>query len=202
MLLARDWLEKNWQIVAIIAAIVIVVIVAVVYFINLQASKKYEAADQLTLAISKLRMQNYQEAITDLQSIVDNYGGTMAALAQFNLANAYYESRNYEQAGIQYNNYIDNYHHDRLTTASAIAGVAASMESQQQFGAAGDKYIEAARYYPEGANAPDYYVSAVRCYAEGGDREKAETALDEIEEKFPNSPHYQTAAQLIMKVLI
>lgn len=200
MLLAKDWLTEKWQIVAISALIIVVVIVAIVYFNNLQAAKKLEAENLLNNASVKLMQQNYDGAINDLKNIVDNYSGAAAATAQFRLANAYYETREYAEARAQYEVYVNSYHNDKLTTSSAIAGIAACLENSQEFGSAGDKYLEAVEYYPDSPSAPDYYLGAVRCYTLGGDKEKAEKALAELESKFANTTYSRKAAMIIMGV--
>jgi len=201
MLLAKDWFIDKWQIVAISVAIVVVVIVAITYFSGLQESKKYTGADLINAATIKLRQQNYVEAIPELEQIASEYSGAVASRAQFYLANAYYESRNYDSAIVHFEKYISSYGHDKIVTASAYAGVAACLESKQEFGPAGEKYLEAIEYYPETPSAPDFYLGAVRCYSLGGDTEKAEASLATLEDKFPNTKYARTAARLIMGVV-
>ncbi|UCD18122.1 MAG: tetratricopeptide repeat protein [Candidatus Zixiibacteriota bacterium] len=202
MLQTREWLLENWQVIAIVAAVVILVIAGGVYFINMQASKKVEGANQLTRAMAELRRQNNQVAILELSNILDEYGGLTAAKAAFYLANAHYESRNYDEAITYYKRHIDDYHIDRLTAASAIAGIAACLENKQQFLEAGDKYYEAIEYYADGPAAADYYLGAVRCYSLGGDKERTEKALAELKEKYPNTEYARTAIMLAMPLEI
>lgn len=201
MLLAKDWLMEKWQLVLIAVAIVVVVIFAITYFSGLQESKKYTGADLINAATIKLRQQNYIEAIPELERIVSDYSGNVAARAQFYLANAFYESRNYDSAITHFEKYISSYSHDKIVTASAYAGIAACMESKQEFGQAADKYLEAIKYYSETPSAPDFYLGAVRCYSLGGDREKAESSLAQMEDKFPNTKYTRTASRLIMGVV-
>ena len=147
MLQSKDWLSDNWQPVAIGAAVLVIAVVAVVYFVNVQETKGKEAGVRLSQAVANLNRGNYQEAILELNAIADEYGGRTGGMALFYLANAHYESRNYDQAIENYQKYIDKYSLDNLTTSSAIAGIAASLESKQEFLAAGDKYYEAIEYY-------------------------------------------------------
>jgi TolA-binding protein len=203
MLLAKDWLSERWQIVAIAAVVVIVVIVAIVYFSNLQKERAQLGSEQLSQAVLKMRQMNYQEAIIDFARIADEFGGGVASRAQFYLANAHYDSRNYEEAITNYQKYLDKYgNDDPLTSSSAIAGVAACMENQQQYLAAGDKYLEAIAFYPKTATAADYYLGSVRCYVLAGDSARAEQALSELNDKFPRSEQSLSAIRLIMSVRI
>ncbi len=198
MLIAKDWLTERWQPVAIGVAVVVIAAVAVVYFINLQESKQLEAATRLQNAFIKMRQMNYQEAIVEFGQIVDNYGGEIGARAQFYLANAHYESRNYDEAISNYQRFIDKYHTTKLMTASAIAGVAACLENKREFLQAGDKYVEAINFYPESPSAPDYYLGAVRTYVLGGDIGKAEQSLTEMKDKFAGNEYLKTATRLLM----
>ncbi len=201
MLQTKEWFMEKWQIVVIAVAIVVVVIVAISYFADLRESKNYTGADLLNTANLKLRQRNYPEAITDLERIVDEYSGQIADKAQFGLANAHYESRNFDEAIKQYEEYIGKYHKDPIAIASSIAGIASCMENRQEFVSAGVKYEEAATYKPISPMAADYYLGAVRCFTLGGDREKAESALSELNEKYPNTKYSKTAARLIMGVV-
>ncbi|MEW5923133.1 MAG: tetratricopeptide repeat protein [Candidatus Zixiibacteriota bacterium] len=200
MLQAKEWILENWQQLAIGVVAAIVVVVAVVYFVNMQSSKGEEGAVRLTQAVANLNRGNYQEAILELGNIADDYSGRIGGMAQFYLANAHYESRNYDQAIENYQKYIDQCHIDGLTTASAIAGIGACLENKQEFLAAGDKYVEAIKYFPDSPNVPDYYVGAVRNYVSGSDREKMEEILGELNRNFPNSDYSREATRLAMSL--
>ena len=200
MLRTKDQVMGNWQVLLISAAIVILVIVATVYFVNRQSTRSVEAADRLNKAILELRRQNYQPAILELGSIVDDYSGRVAGLAQFNLANAHFESKNYDEAIANYQKFIDKFHTDDLMTASAIAGIASSMECKQDFAGAAEKYYEAIKHYPGSPSAPDYYLGAVRCYIQGGNKDKANLMLGELKEKFPGTATERSAVRLAARL--
>lgn len=200
MLQTRDRFMEYWQIITIVTVIIVLAIAGVMYFSSMRASKKIEAANRLNAAILEARRQNYQVAILELGTVADEYSGHIAGQAVFSLANAHYESKNYDEAIANFQKYIDKYHFDRLTTASAIAGIASSLENKQEFLAAGDKYYEATQSYVESPLAPDHYLGAVRCYVMAGNRDKVETMLREIEEKFPNTEYSRTAIRLAMSL--
>jgi TolA-binding protein len=147
--------------------------------------------------MDELRRQNYQVAILELNDIVDEYGGEVAGKALFNLANAYYASRNYNEAIASFQEYIDNYQGNKLVVSSAIAGVAACYEGIQEFQMAADKYIEAARYYPESPSVPDYLLGAVRNYINVGNITRADEILDELSTDYSRSDQYRTAIRLV-----
>lgn len=198
MLQSREWFLVNWQVVSIAAAAVIVVIVGAVYFFGMQEGKEAESLDRLNRAVAEARRQNYQVAILELKSIADSYGGSVGGLALFNLANAYYESKNYDEALNAYQQYADKYRQDKLMTSSAIAGAGACLENKQQFQPAGEKFLDALKFYPESPAAPDYYLSAIRNYVSAGDRGKVDSLLDEMKEKFPGTEYFRIATRYAM----
>jgi len=199
MLQAKEWLMDNWQLTAIIGAIVLLVIIGIVYMAGTKSGKQQEAASRLASAFAEAKRGNNQVAILELGSIADEIGGYIGARAQFYLANAHYDTRNYDEAIANYQKYIDKFHQDKLTTASAIAGIAFCMENKQEFIPAAEKFLEAAKYYPESPSAPDFYVGAVRCYTTAQDFARANEILDEIKEKFPNTDYIRQAIMLVMR---
>lgn len=200
MLRTKEQFLDNWQVIAISAAVVVLVIVATVYFVNLKSAQRLEASSRLSGALAEYRRQNYQVAILELGSIADEYSGRIAGMALFYLGNAHYEIKNYDEAIATFQRFIDESHVDRLTTTSAIAGIASCYENKQEFLAAGDKYYEALDYYPESPSAPDYYLGAVRNYVMGGDKEKTEKTLAELKEKFPNTDYTHSAVRVAMRL--
>jgi TolA-binding protein len=199
MLLSRDWILNNWQIIAIVGAILIISIVAVIYYSKMQGGKKTEASERLSRAVSELRRQNYQVAILELKSIADEQGGDIGATALISLASGYYDSKNYDEAINSFKKYIDDYRSDPLMTASALAGIALSLENKREYLAAGDKFVEAIKSLPDSPGVPDYYVGAVRNFALGGEITKAESMLNELKEKYPGSDFIQTATIILMQ---
>ncbi|SYZ73666.1 hypothetical protein TRIP_C30103 [Candidatus Zixiibacteriota bacterium] len=200
MLQSREWLTDNWQVFAIGLAVVVVLIAAGFYYFKMQSDKAQQAGDRLAKAIAELRQQNFQVAILDLKDLADNYSGSVKARAQFDLANAYYDNKSYDDAITQYQKYIDEVHSDPLTTASAMAGVAACLENKQQFLAAGDKFAETVKAFPDSPAEPEYLVGAVRNYVAAGDSQKADSLVTVINSKFPGSDFQLAATRLAMQL--
>jgi len=200
MLQTRDWLLDHWQPVALTAAVVLIVIVGVTYYSGTQESRGAEASGRLSAAVSELRRENFQAAIVELNDIAEQYGGETRAAATFHLANAYFRSKNYDEALAQYEKYFDEYHRTKLTASSALGGIAACYESKQEFQQAADKYIEAYEYYPKSPNAPDYLLGAVRNYVTIGNKEKADEIVGMLESEYDDSQQYRAAVMLSMKL--
>ncbi len=199
MIKAKDWLMINWQVTAIVAAIILLAVIGIVYIVSTKSGKQQEAASRLAAAYAELKKDNSQVAILELSSIAEDYTGYIAARAQFYLANAHYESRNYDEAIANYQKYIDKFHEDKITTASAIAGIAYCMENKQEFVPAGEKFLEAVKYYPDSPSAPDYYLGAIRCFTTAQDFTRADQILDELNEKYPNTDYARRATMLVMR---
>ncbi len=199
MLKTRNWLEDNWQIFAVVVAAIIIIVVGAFYYAGHQSDMEQEALQKYSQALNQLQTRNYQPAILSFNDIIDNYSGDVVGRAQFNLGNAYFESRDYEEAIAAFQKYIDKYHLDPLTTSSAIAGIASSLESQQKFAEAAAKYLEAIDTYPDTPAKPDYLLGAIRCYSQLGEKDKIKPELDILGKEFAGSDQYFTAYQLYMQ---
>lgn len=202
MLQSRDWVGENWQIVMIAIAAIIVIAVGATYYSNMKSGQAEEAADRFAEAIGKYRQQNFQVAILDFNSIAEDYSGPIAASAVFYAANSYFESKNYDEAIVNYQAYLDKYKIDEITSSSAIAGIAACYEVKQDFQTAAEKYLEAIRLYPGLAGEPDYLVSAVRNYVNAGMEPEAQEALARLNDDFAGTNQQRTATYLAMKLKI
>jgi len=200
MLQWRDWILDNWQVLALVGAVVVLAVVGIVYYTGIRQTKGIEGSQKLAQAVDKMYRQNYQLAIVELNEVVDNYSGHVAALAQFHLGNAYYESKNYDEAINSFEKYISKYHEDKLKTASAIAGVAAALEGKQEFQGAAEKYLEAEQYYPGAPGASAYLLGAVRNFVNVDQKEMAREALDRLRETFPGSEQLRTAITLTARL--
>jgi TolA-binding protein len=200
MFKTREWIEENWQVLSIVAAVVIIVIIGSVYYVNMQSKNRIDAADRMSKAVSELRQRNYQVAIVELNSIIDDYGGKIAGQAVFNLGNAYYESQNYDEAIRNYQLYIDKYKGDPIITSSAMAGIAACYENQQEFEKAGEQFLKAAQYNYQSPGAPGYLQGAVRNFVNAGDKDRTEEVLDILREEFPNSEQLTEATILAARL--
>jgi TolA-binding protein len=197
MLQSKGWFLENWQFVVIGAAIVVLAVVGIVYYSGSRTAKVEEAKTQFAQAMSSYRNQATQPAILDLTRIVEDYGNTpQASRACFLLGDLHYRNRNYEEAVRYFEMCLDRYKKDGMMRAAALGGIAACLEEQSQFAAAGDKFREAYDELPDGPLADDHLASAVRCYLEADDMAQAEAALDIIEDRFADSERGRNAIRL------
>jgi outer membrane protein assembly factor BamD (BamD/ComL family) len=193
----KDYVVQNWLFVlgGVVAA---VIIAAAVIFFTSQASKKQEeAAELFNKAMQSMRSQNYQLAIIDFKNVMESYGSTSyAADAAFNLGNAYFEAKNYAEAQDAFQAYLKEYNGGKFHKVSAVAGIAACLESDGKWLEAAEKYKEAAEMFPESRLAGQYYLAAMRNYARGGDMTHAKDMYVIIDEDFSGT-QYQTDSKIV-----
>jgi TolA-binding protein len=186
----QQWLHKNGDRM-LMAAGAVVVILAVVFFVGRsKRSSEAAAAGKLgTAEFAYFSGQMSDQAIKELQAVVDGFSGTKAAgIAAFDLANAYFMQKNYMAAEKYYRLIVDDYHDDPMVSASSLSGLAACKESQNQFAEAAKLYIKAQEKYPKQFTASQALVDAARCFTHAGDAFGAKAAYQTIIDDYPDSP--------------
>ena len=200
MLQSKGWFLENWQFVVIGAAVVVLAVVGVTYYAGSRTAKVEEAKVKFAQAMSSYRNQTTQPAILDLTAVVEDYGNTpQASRACFLLGNLHYQSRNYQEAVRYYEMCLDRFKKDGMMRAAALAGIAACLEDQSQYLAAGDNYRQAYDELPDGPLADDCLAAAVRNYLAADNLEQAEAALTIIKERFAETERGKTALRLFQE---
>ena len=137
---------------------------------------------------------NASQAITDLHTVIEKYGGTKSAgPAAFYLATAYFYAKDYATARTTFQRFMEEYSEDPLSLASAQAGIAECDMQNGAFGAAGDNFIKAVSLKPDGMLAPQYLLSAGRAYVKAGQKEKAKQVFQRLLDQYPDSKEAQRA---------
>lgn len=185
MLLAKEYVVDNWTFFAAgVAAVVI--LVAGMSLLDSSRSEQNRQADVIyERAMGEIVGRSYQMAVVDFKMILDEYGSSRrASLAAFNLANAYFQQRNYSEAQAAFQNYLDNYDGDEYYTTSALSGVASCLQASGDLVGAADKYREAAEKYDDFKLSGDFYLRALKCYVKAGKLESAKVMLAKIEKNY------------------
>jgi TolA-binding protein len=197
MLSSKQQLENNWQYFAIAAIVVVLGVVGIIYYFNSREESAALAANQLAQATMQYRQGNSQVAILTLTDILNKYGSSsFAEQATFLLGKINLETRNYEEAKLHFNSYLDKYKNDQLNRSAAMAGLAVAMENQGQYADAAAQFEKAAVEYPESALLPELHLGAMRNYLMAGQIEKAREHFDIISEKFEGTETVNNAARL------
>jgi outer membrane protein assembly factor BamD (BamD/ComL family) len=192
--------EQNRKVLlAIGAGILVVAVVALLVRANRERAFQ-DASLELTIAKIMFDMGNLDQAEPQLQSIKDKYGGRIAGEAQYYLARAAFMRGDVEKAEAAFRDYVNNYHVDSYLDVSAIAGLAASVESQGKYAEAAEIYLSIPRKYPKHYFSPEAMYQAARCYLLAGQRDKAVEICQLLERQYPTSSVRTRATRLIMQL--
>lgn len=197
---SREWVEDNLRMVLIVVGGIAVVILAVWAFNNYTSGREDAAAKLFGEAGVSLRSNDLPGAILGLQGVVDDYPSSdVAGLACFQLADAYFRQRRFDDAKVYYQRYLDDYGKDRMLVASAWGGLAAIDEHAQDFAAAVEKDFKAAEINPESFMHAEYLRQAIRCAIEANDTTSALRALKGIEDSHTDERNVKMARQRLIE---
>lgn len=200
MLISKQQLEENWQYFAIGAVVVVLAVVGVVYYMNSEKDKAQLAATQLSQATMQYRQGNGQVAILTLADILTKYSGTgYAEQATFMLGKINLETRNYEEAKLYFEMFLEKYKKNPLNRAASMAGLGVVLENQGKYDEAAEIFAKAATEYPESALLPELHFGAMRNYLLAGQKDKAKVHFDVINEKFQGTDMANNAARLFFE---
>ena len=196
---AQQWYHKNGDRL-LMAVGALAVALAVVFFITRSKhSAESAAAGKLGAAeFVYYSGQSGDQTLQELRAVVDKYPGTRSAgNAAFDLASAYYSQKNYVSAEKYYRLVIDKYNDDPMTAVAGYNGLAACLESQNQFAEAAKVFAKAQKQYPKLFAAPQALYDAARCFALAGDATDAKAAYQTIIDRYPESSLVHEAKALI-----
>jgi len=191
---AQVWYDENKKRVSTAGGILIAFAVALWFYSNNVHANDQRATTELAKVYTFYDNGQYQIAIngvpeknvSGLQSIVDNYGSTKSGnIAKFYLANAYYNSQNYDKAQQYFNDFSSN--GNTLVENSAIAGIGACYEAKGDFKKAAEYYEKAALKNSDDPNAPDNLVNAARNFGKSGEKDRAVELLKKVKKDYPTS---------------
>jgi tetratricopeptide (TPR) repeat protein len=204
---AQVWYDENKKRVSTVVGIVAVLAVALWFYSNNVRANDDRATAELARVFSFYDNGQYQIAIngipeknvSGLQSIVDNYGSTKAGnIAKFYLANAYYNSQNYDKALAYFNDFGGS--NNLLIENSAIAGIGACYEAKGNFKKAAENYEKAALKDSDDPNAADNLVNAARNFGKSGDKDRAIELLKKVKKDYPTSTAARDVDRYIAEV--
>lgn len=199
-----EWIQKHLNQVLMVAGGVVLVAIVVFFVFSTRSRRGQKAADLLGKATLELQVGNLNQAITDLHTVVDKYGGTKSAgSATFRLATTYFYTKDYPNAQAMFQSFIEKYGEDPLSLASAQAGIAQCQMENGEFQAAGDNYVKAVSFKPEGLLAPHYLLSAGQAYLKANQRETAKEVFKRLIDEYPDSKEaYKAKEQLAENLLL
>jgi len=196
-----EYVQKNPKPFIIGGSAIAIIFIAITLVMWNTDKKNSEAAGYLARAQISYDRGLTNDAIIDLKSVVDNYAGTeYAAPACFNLANIFFENKNYEEALPYFVKMVENYPTDKMKAAGAAAGAAACHEQLGNRQEAGRFYKMAAELFPDEMWAPDYLMNAGRNFAAAGDLESAKLAFNKIITNYKQSRELNNAKRSLAEI--
>lgn len=196
----REWVEDNLRLVLMVVGGIVVVVLAVWAFNGYTTGREDSAAKLFGEAGVSLRSNDLPGAILGLQGVVDDYPSSdVAGLACFQLADAYFRQRRFDDAKVYYQRYLDDYGKDPMLVASAWGGLAAIDEHAQDFSAAVEKNFKAADIDPESFMRAEYLRQVIRCAIEANDTTSALRALKSIEDSHTDERNVKMARQRLIE---
>lgn len=197
VLVAKDYVLRNWIYFVGAAAAVIIVVVGVTLIRANQAKSEQQASEIYNRGMNQLRSGNHQLAIVDLKTVVDEYGSSgLGRQAAFDLGNAYFGAKNFAEAKNAFEKYLADYSDNEFFVTSAMAGVAASLAGMGEMKEAADKFREIAETYPDFALAGEFYLKAMHNYIRAGQLESARVIYAKLVKDFKDTEYYLKGARL------
>lgn len=188
---ALNFYEKNGRVVHLALVGLVAVIVLILGYNWYQSNQNEKALAEMAFAVDRYEDGAYRAALdgditfTGLIEIADSYGATSAGnLARFYAADAFFRLGDYENALSYFRSYDKS---SDYLGASALAGEAAILEEQGAYEEAGDLFRRAANLFPSEITSPEYLTDAARAYERAGEIVDAESALQDIQEDWPDS---------------
>lgn len=170
----KTYLDENSKQVTTVTGAILAAIALIIIFVYVLDSKKEAAEGVLGMAQIEYANGAYQKAIAHLQRLNSEYGGTDESdQGLFLLANIYYQQQKYDLAKMNFELFLDSYSGSPILESSAVSGLAACIEHEENFEEAARLYEKAAKLAGDFVESENYRYLAGLCYAKAGNTERA-----------------------------
>jgi tetratricopeptide (TPR) repeat protein len=176
---ALSWYETNRKLLTNIGIAIVVLVAGGWFYINNNRTNNEKAANEFAKVFSYYDNGQYQLAINGLPeknvrgllAIVNDYGSThYGNIAQFYLANCYFNTGEYDKAMEAFDDAdVDA----SILETSRIAGIAACYEVKSNFADAAKYFEKAGKADANDPNTAEYLANAARNYAKTGNKDQA-----------------------------
>jgi TolA-binding protein len=194
-----EWFQKHLSQILMVAGGVVLVAVVIFFVLSSKAKRNQEAAELFGKASLEFQSGNASQAINDLHAVMERYGGSKdAGQATFQLAIVYFYAKDYARSQAIFQRFIEKYKDaDPLLLASAQAGIAECYMQNGEFQAAGDNFVKAVSFKPDGLLAPQYLFSAGSSYLKANQKGKAKEVFKRLVDQYTDSKEaYKAREQL------
>lgn len=180
---ATAFVSANLSSVLGVTGAVVLAIVLAVFWSRSRATKAIESDQQASVLVSNLVAGQYQNSVDLANQLQNSYGGTRAAvLADYVKGRAHLQLGQYAEAEQSFRAYLDKSSKAPFYETAAQQGLAASLEGQNRFAEAAERYQALGSTLP--ADLADAAIlSAARAYRLAGDADKARSLLKGLVDK-------------------
>ncbi len=196
MFTAEQFVRRNAKMISYIAVGVIVVVVVGIMMYNNKQQAETQAAAAVGAAQGLYDQGNYQQAIEELQVIIEDYRGTRSAgVGVFYLGSAHNRLGNDEQAAEYFELYLDKYDNDPILAASSLAAIGSYQAENGNFTDASDYFRQASQRVDVRFLSQRYRLEQIRYTFEAGESSEAERMLTALMDADELDPAVQNDAE-------
>lgn len=188
-------IDKHWKTLTATAVVVIACVAGWYYWTNKETGDLVEAGKVFAPGQTAMQDNRYEDAIPMFERVVNDFGGTSVALeATIELANAFFQTGDFEKARTYYSAYLDEYgRQDAYFWSAARSGLAACDEEEEKYEEAANGYLGLADEDPDSYLAPGLLLDAARCFNAAGEKDRARTLYDRVVEEYESTPYARDA---------
>jgi tetratricopeptide (TPR) repeat protein len=171
---ASQYVQKHFNQVIVGVAVLVALLAVVMFTANSRRSSAVQSDRQLAQALSLFQQGDFQAAKVTFGQISDRYGGRNGAIAEYYAAESNLGERNYSQALLHYETYLDDASKFPEFKAAALYGIALCHEGLENFSLAAESMEQVFNSVDEGD--PRYLDSAYlagELFAKAGNNERA-----------------------------
>lgn len=202
MLLLSEYFQRNWKMVAGIAAGIVVIIIIALSLSSHQKAVAKEAVRQFDNAIAAYQSGDLETAFNEFQHLTSDYSGTKeGSWAYFYLGKILIEQNppDYEQAEEYFQIAYKEIKEDILKEAAFIGAANCQLAQGNE-----DKYYDTleqiVKRFPNSSNAPSLLYEIGEYYWEQERFEKAKSYYQEIVEKYEDASVYSRAKNRLAEI--
>lgn len=188
-------IDRHWKSLTAAVVLVIAGVAGWYYWTNMRTADLVEAGQIFAPGQTAMQDSRYEDAIPIFERVVTEFGGTAVALeATIELANACFQTGDFEKARTYYQIYLDEY--DRREAhfwLTARSGLAACDEEEEKYEEAANQYLALADEDPDSYLAPGFLLDAARCFGAADLKDQARALYDRVVENYASTPYARDA---------
>lgn len=188
-------IDRHWKSLTAAVVLVVACVVGWYYWTNKQTDDLVEAGKVFAPGQTAMQDSRYEDAIPIFERVVTEFGGTSVALeATIELANASFQTGNFEKARTYYQTYLDEYGWQNAHFwLAARSGLAACDEEEEKYEEAANQYLALADEDPDSYLAPGFLLDAARCFGAADQKDRARALYDRVVANYESTPYARDA---------